>query len=422
MRPSEIARLRSFYHEVISKMGTTESDNKIALIVVSHVIPHKAVLLDALRKIGRVAAVIPKASVHESTTRSEMESTYHEVFRADITKEILREPANAIKFIKSTIRPDEKFIIIDIGGYFAPALPNISHDPEIGNMLIGIVEGTANGHHKYEQTVAKCRHPVFSKAFSPLKSPEDYKVGLSIVRSADMVIRDSDDQTIENLHQYGIIGFGKIGRSIAQHLPHGKQIMVYDHDPETLAMASAMSLEIAPKRHIIQNADALFLATGNRSMADDDFAAMKSGSYVISCTSADDEIDISTLAANATESEHKGINTFTSPNGHEVNLLHRGNSVNFKHKAVIGAEIYLIMAEFLADAIKLIQGEHPAVNDNSATRQLLALPKTDRNIIAEAWIRMYTAFNTAEVDPTAKPITLQGLAALSAVRQARERN
>ena len=72
-------------------------------------------------------------------------------------------------------------------------------------------------------------YPVLSVARSPLKDCEDHLVGRSIVFSTDALVRARGD--ILTSRSACVIGFGKIGRSIAQTLrAQDLRVPVYDND------------------------------------------------------------------------------------------------------------------------------------------------------------------------------------------------
>lgn len=92
------------------------------------------------------------------------------------------------------------------------------------------VEDTENGFRRYLE-LGKPPCPVlrpvsrFSVARSPLKEPEDYLVGQSVVFSTEALIRSGSD-----ILQGGaacVIGFGKLGSSIARtlHVKHVREAL-----------------------------------------------------------------------------------------------------------------------------------------------------------------------------------------------------
>ncbi|CAM4901943.1 unnamed protein product [Rotaria socialis] len=114
---------------------------------------------------------------------------------------------------------------MDIGGYFAPYLAELGNKDSYPRLwkLLGIVEDTENGHQKYhdaKQSLPRnVTHPrIYSVARSQMKMTEDYNVGKSLVRAADTILRQTLDLRLEDHPVVGVIGFGKIGNSIAIHM------------------------------------------------------------------------------------------------------------------------------------------------------------------------------------------------------------
>jgi adenosylhomocysteinase len=81
---------------------------------------------------------------------------------------------------------------------------------------------------------------VFSVARSPLKDPEDYLVGQSITFSAEALIRSRGD--ILHGRRAAVIGYGKLGRSIAAML-HAKHVGVTVYDSDPLSLLAGVSTE-----------------------------------------------------------------------------------------------------------------------------------------------------------------------------------
>lgn len=114
-----------------------------------------------------------------------------------------------------------QLLFLDIGGYFAPPIDSLSS--LLGDRLFGIVEDTENGHQKYDKYVETIKQrgrsipcPIFSVARSPLKEPEDYLVGQSILFSIERVLRAHNSLLTNKIVL--VIGYGKIGKSISSRL------------------------------------------------------------------------------------------------------------------------------------------------------------------------------------------------------------
>lgn len=101
--------------------------------------------------------------------------------------------------------------------------------------LVGIVEDTENGYQKYQSKIQTARDarrlcPIVSVARSSLKLPEDFLVGQAIVFSAESVLREQKQVLAGK--QAMVIGYGKIGSSIATTLPaKGVRVAIAEADP-----------------------------------------------------------------------------------------------------------------------------------------------------------------------------------------------
>lgn len=129
----------------------------------------------------------------------------------------------------------ERLVLLDVGGYFAPALTELCD--RFSGEIVGVVEDTENGHRRYlDHDKPPC--PIYSVARSPLKDPEDYLVGQSVVFSTEALIRARGDILYGRVA--AVLGFGKLGSSVARMLhARGVQVTVFDIDPVKRAQALA---------------------------------------------------------------------------------------------------------------------------------------------------------------------------------------
>jgi adenosylhomocysteinase len=246
--------------------------------------------------------------------------------------------------------------------------------------ILGVVEDTENGLRRYLD-LAKLPCAVYSVARSPLKDPEDYLVGQSVVFSAEALVRARGD--ILHGRRACVIGFGKIGSSIARML-HAKhlQVTVFDTDAIRMTQALAQGFRTAASRaEALAGAGAVFCATGNFALRDDDFARISNGSYVASVTSSDDELELAALQGLYTCQPAEPHVTRYSTTGHYFYVLNDGNAVNFVHGASVGSFIHLIQAEILAAIARLAGAPHePGLHEIS---------HDTREFIAGAWLHYF---------------------------------
>ena len=271
--------------------------------------------------------------------------------------------------------------------------------------LIGVVEDTENGHQKYNEALQRFgkTHPpvVYSVARSRMKSTEDYNVGKSLVRAADSILRQSLDLRLEEHAVVGVIGFGKIGSSIASHMRQQQigKVMVYDVNPAILLCAAAQDFVICSKDQLLQEASFVFCATGNKALTFHDLlhVGTKVERLVIaSCTSADDELDLSLMdqyeVNPVAKSNDFGRYCVPRANGKslDVILLCHGNATNFSRQAVLGEYIRAVQAAMMVCALKLCQSEQTSSSEQQHNEnEIRELSAEEEKTIARLWLQNF---------------------------------
>jgi len=214
--------LNDFYLDVINhtkKEFPIDPNRKIGFIVANHTTQEMIPMLQGLEELGEIISFIPKSSEKDQDAEQKLRAKYH--FDDHVTKCNLKSPRFATNYIIEKIKNfDGEVILIDDGGYFAPSLQAISEHPEIKEKLIGVIEGTENGHQKYQRVAPFIdrKHTVISKARSPNKRPEDKQVGRSIVKMSDFIMMGAQTKQIEDMNKIGVIGLGKVGMAAALEL------------------------------------------------------------------------------------------------------------------------------------------------------------------------------------------------------------
>ncbi|MFD3686149.1 NAD(P)-binding domain-containing protein [Nocardiopsis sp. NPDC058631] len=368
----ERARIADYFTRISASLP---NGRRASAIAITHLLPERPVFLHALADIADLRAVLPKPKSIDEAARSEASRHWRcdELDRARFTT-----AGDLLAYLEDTV-PGERVVLLDIGGYFAPALPQVCD--RFSGRILGIVEDTENGHRRY-LSHGKPPCPVYSVARSPLKIPEDFLVGQSIVFSTEALIRSRGDI----LYGRGatVIGFGKLGSSVASML-HSRnvRVTVYDTDPIKLTHAMAQGFHTASSlREALQGAGIIVGATGNLALRRSDFERVPNGAYVASVTSSDDEMELDEIRG-AYAREHLGPNiTRYSRTGHYFYVLNGGNAVNFLHGASVGAFIFLVQAEILAAVALLADQEHETAHHE--------LPTDIRESIAATWLEHFT--------------------------------
>jgi len=366
----EKEQIHDFFEDVTSDFGLSQNDP--ALLLVTHLLPDRHYFLHALQKIADPIYIIPKPkSIHQPTF--DAISKTHNVLQ--VTKEQLRDSQQAEKLLYLV---GKQVVILDMGGYFAQAINYLANS----EFLLGSVEDTENGHQKYLAQTPLAT-PVLSVARSPLKDTEDYLVGQSVVFSTEAVLREQN--VVMNNRNIGILGYGKIGRSIAQTISsRNLRTMVYDINSIKRVQAMSNGYPSPEKSIMLKSSDILFCATGNNSLSGDDYLLLKDGCYISSVTSSDDELDLSGAQKHYSVSQI-GEHVELYQNEHNYfYLLHSGNAINFLHNASVGAFIYLVQAELIAGFQHLAQGK--AVKSG----QIESLPIETKKQLAKKWLNHFS--------------------------------
>ena len=342
----------------------------LKLVVVTHLLDTPPVFLESLQQFAQVKMVLPKPKSISRTTLERVE----EQFQVVIKKRSQIKSVEVVSAILNEYVPQGNLILVDIGGYFAAALPEL---PErLKANLLGVVEVTENGLQRYQEH-SSLPVPVLSVARSPLKSPEDYLTGQSIVYSAEALMRECHH--IMNGGNAVVFGYGKIGRSIAKAL-YEKNIntKVVEIDPIRAIEARSRGFDLINKEEALQSSDVIFCATGNQSLANHDFNRIKNGAFIFSVTSSDDELELSRADSNFAVSQETQHIARYERLGQYFYLANRGNAINFIHNAEVGPYIYLVQGE----VIKAIN----YIRKHNVESGLSELPTEERRDLATRWL------------------------------------
>jgi adenosylhomocysteinase len=339
----------------------------------------RPVFLRAIARVATVAAVLPKP---KSVNEAALAEITGEMPVDRLERAAFADGERALAYLESRVA-GQNVVLLDVGGYFAPALAHLC--AHFSGRIAGVVEDTENGHQRYlalAGTLGKLPCPVLSVARSPLKDPEDYLVGQSVTFSAEALIRSRGD--ILHGRPAAVIGYGKLGRSIAAML-HAKHVAVtvYDRDPVRRAQALSQGYRSAPQlAGALARAGLIVCATGNLALGEEDFALIANGAYIASVTSSDDELELAALDGLYERTPTGEHITRYARTGHYFYVLADGNAVNFLHGASVGAFIFLVQAEILAALARLAHADalEPGLHE---------LEAIDRSFIAATWLHYF---------------------------------
>ncbi|MER5988963.1 adenosylhomocysteinase [Streptomyces sp. NPDC001787] len=371
MESFERARLDAYFSKIVGQFAPAE---QAAAFLVTHLLPERPAFVHAVASLSRLRAVLPKPKSISPSAQREVERA----FPVDaLTRELFAETDTALDYFESRAA-GEPVALLDVGGYFAPALTDL-HERFSGR-IAGVIEDTENGHRRYED-LDKLPCPIISVARSPLKDPEDFLVGQSVVFSTEAVMRGRGD--ILHGRPALVIGFGKLGSSIARLLhAKGVQVTVFDIDPVRRTQALSQGFAVARDREsALTGAGLVLCATGAVSLQGEDFPHLRNGAYIATVTSSEDELDLAGLPNVYTRTMIGDHVTRYQTTGHYFYLANGGNAVNFLHGASVGPFIFLIQAEILA-AIRMLTRNNldPGMHEVSAA---------DRAAVAATWLSYF---------------------------------
>ncbi|MFF0065643.1 adenosylhomocysteinase [Streptomyces sp. NPDC005279] len=371
MESFERARLDAYFAKIVAQFA---ADEQAASFLVTHLLPERPGFVRAVASLSRLRAVLPKPKSISPAAQREVEQT----FPVDaLTRELFAETDTALDYFESRAA-GEPVALLDVGGYFAPTLTDLHG--RFSGQIAGVIEDTENGHRRYED-LGKLPCPVISVARSPLKDPEDFLVGQSVVFSTEAVMRGRGD--ILHGRPALVIGFGKLGSSIARLLhAKGVQVTVFDIDPVRRTQALSQGFAVARDREsALTGAGLVLCATGAVSLRGEDFPHLRNGAYVATVTSSEDELDLAGLPNVYTRTMVGDHVTRYQTTGHYFYLANGGNAVNFLHGASVGPFIFLVQAEILAGIRMLTRGDLvPCMHEVSAA---------DRAAVAATWLSYF---------------------------------
>lgn len=371
----------SYFNKVAELTGKYDD---VFLVLVTHFVSDRHYFIDALSKVAEVGIIIPKPnSINEKT----FENLSNKYFIHQTRRDSIEKNPNSIISIIDKSRQSKKVIILDIGGYFSAVTAELKNI--LGDDLIGIIEDTENGHQKYTSSIAAHKPDIniMSVARSPLKNTEDFLVGLSICFSAEAVLREINE--IFTGRSALVIGYGKIGYSIAKHLAE-RNITVYVHDINPLRLIEAKSHGhiVLTKEQSLKKADVVFCATGQKSIVNDDIYVLKENCVIFTSTSSDDELSVSERISDyekiETISEH--IQSLTTKKGNRYHLCNSGNAVNFLHGASVGTFIFLVQSEIMYTISVLME-----MHKKKSLHKVLENSEEVQKLLAREWLDHFSS-------------------------------
>jgi adenosylhomocysteinase len=373
VRATSTAIRQRFLEGIATRIGRLP----VQLLVLTHLLEDRPVLVEALHRIAPIAALIGVEYSNRPKVVAELERS-HRVLTPRL--EELCDPEILETMTVEAIEPDRAVVICEIGGYFAPILRRLQL--RLGEKLIGAIEDTEAGHRAYQFSAENeglpC--PVFSLARSPLKRPEDALIGVSCVFSVDRILRDAG--MLLDTREALVLGYGKIGRGVALALRNRHcHVSVFDVAPVHRALALAEGFAVPHLARAVQRADLILGTTGTCSLDEPTLASCKPGAVLASCSSKDVEFDTCSLRRNYRVEFHSdSLTTFKRDSG-ALHLLYDGRPVNFRDGAVVGPFLTLVQGELLVAISEIVE--------RAAETGLHEVSELSRELVATRWLESF---------------------------------
>lgn len=351
---------------------STDKSKHISLVVVAHIIPSSEAYIRSLHENFNLLGVIPKPKSINRHTLKLLKKAGVTILDQFSREYLTEHPDQLIDLLE----PQEKVCLIDIGGYFSGIMDQLKE--RLGNKLAGVVEDTENGHQKYEKKLSG-KYTVISVARSPLKSFEDQLVGHSVAHATETVLRQIN--TIITYRDCGIIGYGKIGRGIAEYLmQRGVKPRVSEINAMRAIQASCDGAVICSIEELLKKSDVIFCATGTRALDLLKLRDLKRGAFLASVTSSDDEFDLKFVDSEYEKDVVADHITRYSKRGHSFHLLNDGNAINFLYAAAVDKYINLVQGELIFSVMKLSEAK------GKGSKTMTTNTSAEREDIARLWL------------------------------------
>lgn len=364
------------YQACISHFGLPKEQKDTALCVVIHAFDNIFPYLELLNRHFHLGAVIFKGSkdIHPQVIESSLKRGLPA--RPDLNRASLKQIDTVLDLFDKISEHGEKtqFIVHDYGGYFTPSHAVLSKHNQWGCSYLGVIEGTENGHQRYQslfekpQVVDKPNKPVISNARSAVKNCYDAHIGYSIVAGSEHALLHSSARRLNQLECIGILGYGKIGRSTAFYLHNlyrNIKIKVCEVNPEQIALAQNDGFETLNIEDLVDQCDFIYSITGNAALKPQHFDSIGNKKLIIACgTSPDDELDIHRL-------EKDKVLTTTN----EKKMDNNGTCVTRIYKTRGGGKIELLGDGRTINTLMVMGSHHPtlALSEGLYIAQALAL-------------------------------------------------
>ncbi|USD66599.1 NAD(P)-binding domain-containing protein [Vibrio sp. SCSIO 43136] len=303
-------------------------------------------------------------------------------------KSALKQKVFAVELINKYLKPHQKLLILDHGGYFAEVSPYLCQVFE--KQLIGFTELTANGYYKYQDK--PLTKPLISVSHLSIKTPADYEASECIVHYSDHILREEFGLKLNNddLLKIGVIGAGNLGQGVIKHLK-GKAIgnlMISDRDPRKLTHFPRNGVKAASVEKLISQCTMLFCCTGSGALPESALDNLPADRVIATVTSADDELNLPKLIRSGCLTEINGnalVKEYRTRNGRSLYLLAQGESANTPFKTGMGdPTLFLFEAAHMLAGLKLL--------NQKVENGIQLMSESDEISIAQQWLEHFYGY------------------------------
>jgi S-adenosylhomocysteine hydrolase len=342
--PSELLRARlRLASTYANELKTCSPLAQIKVLVVLHFLSDLVPFVSALTELGATPEnIFLVAKPYPYSRRDEVTHALQalgvNVCRAtsertveDCVQDVLKE------LVVSRTEVETKILIIEDGGYFAPAM----HAPEfqpLAARCLGAVEQTQKG-AEADKLIYPCVFPILSVAESSFKKVyESPEIGRIVVQN---ISRFTPDIKLSAGHAL-VVGFGSVGREVAFHLTNGFNMTVSVLETDDLRL-----LEARHRKTVVAEAANSFDklefrrpnlvvgTTGKQSIGRAVLQGLEGDTVLVSTSSDQVEIDLAALtemAGGKSVEVEEGKRLFKVPGprfAKMITLLAEGYPINF---------------------------------------------------------------------------------------------
>ncbi len=352
------------------KALATDASKKISVLAVSHIIPSSKDYIKSLNENFNLIGIIPKPKSINQSTLQRIENEGIPILNQFTKESITKNPHELIRLLK----PNKNICLIDIGGYFSESIAELKK--VLGDNLLGVIEDTENGHQKYKKNLnSNCT--IMSVARSQLKNYEDQLVGHGIAHATETVLRQIN--ILITYKNCGIIGYGKIGKGIAEYLQQRNvRPRVSEINAIRSIQASCDGAIVCNTDDLIRESDVIFCATGARVLDILKLRDLRKDAFIASATSSDDEFDLKFVDSEYDKQTIDPSIIRYSKRGHSFHLLNDGNAINFLFSAAVDKYINLVQGELIFSVCKLA--------DKPNNKKIVTNSTEDHELIARSWL------------------------------------